>query len=301
MSGPPRLPSLGVAARDGSPSSHAPSAGPPLDEPEADQAGGEPVKRREDVSPPLVADREPAEAGEPGQRALHHPTVPAQVLAARSRSPGGRCARRCPACGRRGGSGDSRSLCRRAAWPGACGAGRRIAGPAARRRAPAPAWCCRGRSPGLAPGRAGCRSRRPARASCCPLAARPAAVGRVRAAELAPFWAGTDALSSEHRPQSIAFAVPSRSSSTRWSLAHTPALCQSRKRRQQVMPQPQPISWGSIAQGMPLWSTNRMPASALRSSTGGRPPFGLGRCGGNSGATTAHSLSLTSAFAMPLR
>jgi transposase len=28
-----------------------------------------------------------------------------------------------------------------------------------------------------------------------------------------------------------------------------PASCQSRKRRQQVMPEPQPISWGSISQG----------------------------------------------------
>jgi hypothetical protein len=86
--------------------------------------------------------------------------------------------------------------------------------------------------------------------------------------------AGTDALSSEQRDQSIAFAAPSRSSSTRWSRCQTPALCQSRKRRQQVMPQPQPISRGSISQGMPDFSTNRMPVSAAPCGprrAGGRP------------------------------
>src|SRR3954453_20668965 len=60
-----------------------------------------------------------------------------------------------------------------------------------------------------------------------------------------------------------------------------PASCQSLNRRQQVMPEPQPISWGSISQGMPLFSTNRMPVRAARSSTGGRPPFGRG--GGDGG------------------
>jgi hypothetical protein len=64
------------------------------------------------------------------------------------------------------------------------------------------------------------------------------------------------------------------------------------------MPQPQPISRGSIAQGMPDFRTNRMPASALRSSARGRPPLGRGRGGGRSGATTAHSSSETSALAI---
>lgn len=48
-------------------------AEPSLDEPEADQAGGEQVEAEQDVEPALVADRQPAEAGEPGQRALHAP------------------------------------------------------------------------------------------------------------------------------------------------------------------------------------------------------------------------------------
>src|SRR3954453_23491973 len=57
------------------------SAGPSHDEPEADKAGGEVVEGFADVGSPLVADGKPAEAGEPGERALHHPPVPAQTLA----------------------------------------------------------------------------------------------------------------------------------------------------------------------------------------------------------------------------
>jgi hypothetical protein len=55
---------------------------PPADEAEADHAGGEPVERLKDVGSPLVADGEPSEAGEPGERAFSHPPVPAQALAA---------------------------------------------------------------------------------------------------------------------------------------------------------------------------------------------------------------------------
>ena len=42
------------------------------------------------------------------------------------------------------------------------------------------------------------------------------------------------------------------------------AACQSRGRRQQVMPEPQPSSFGSIRLGMPLRSTNRMPVRHAR-------------------------------------
>jgi hypothetical protein len=129
--------------------------------------------------------------------------------------------------------------------------------------------------------------------------ARFAAVGRVGAGLRAPFLAGTAALARDVRLQSIWSAAPSRSNSLRWICSQTPARCQSRKRRQQVMPAPQPISCGNISQGMPLFSTNRMPVSAARLSTGGRPPFGFGRGGGNSGATTDHSLSQTRGFAIP--
>jgi hypothetical protein len=64
-----------------------------------------------------------------------------------------------------------------------------------------------------------------------------------------------------------------------------PAVAQSRSRRQQVIPLPQPISWGRYSQGMPVFSTNKIPVSAARSGTRGRPPFGLGGSGGSNGAT----------------
>ncbi len=51
-------------------------------------------------------------------------------------------------------------------------------------------------------------------------------------------------------------------------LPHTRSF-HSWRRRQQVTPEQQPISWGSISQGMQLFSTNNMPMSAARSSTRG--------------------------------
>ncbi len=81
------------------------------------------------------------------------------------------------------------------------------------------------------------------------------AVGRVRAGRLAPPLARTLALSTLARDQSMRPAAPSRSSSTRCSAAQTPAACQSRKRRQQVTPLPQPSSCGSIRHWMPVMST----------------------------------------------
>lgn len=56
-------------------------------------------------------------------------------------------------------------------------------------------------------------------------------------------------------------------------LSQTPAFCQSRNRRQQVMPLPQPISCGKYSQPMPVLSTNRIPVSAARSETGLRPGY----------------------------
>ena len=133
-----------------------------------------------------------------------------------------------------------------------------------------------------------------------PLGSGAAPVRRVRASLLAPLMDGTLALSKQARLQSMAPARPRRSSSTRWSRSQTPASCQSRNLRQQVMPEPQPISWGSISQGRSDLSTNRMPVSAARSGTRGRPPFGLGRSVGSSGSTTAHRSSERRGLAMPV-
>jgi hypothetical protein len=125
-----------------------------------------------------------------------------------------------------------------------------------------------------------------------------APIRRVRAGLIAPPLARTLALSTLARDQSMASRAPKRSSSTRCSRCHTPARCQSRRRRQQVMPLPQPISWGSHSHGIPVCRTKMIPVSAARSGSRGRPPWGLGGSGGNSGATTVQSSSLTIGFAI---
>jgi hypothetical protein len=130
------------------------------------------------------------------------------------------------------------------------------------------------------------------------LRARFAPVRRIGAGFLSPPGAGTVPESSEARDQSIWSANPSRSSRTRWRLSHTPAACQSRKRRQQVIPLPPPISWGSLSHGIPVLSTKRIPVNAARFPMPGRPPFGLGGSGGNRGSIMAHSSSDTSCVAI---
>ena len=131
------------------------------------------------------------------------------------------------------------------------------------------------------------------------LRARFCAIRWVGTCLLAPLLAGMLALSSETRLQSMRSASPSRSSNVRCSRSQTPAACQSRSRRQQVMPEPQPSSGGSISQGMPDLSTKTIPVKQSRSGTRGRPPLGLDGSAGSSGATRAQSSSLTSGLAMP--
>ena len=104
------------------------------------------------------------------------------------------------------------------------------------------------------------------------------------------------------RDQPIRSASPKRFSERGVQPLPDPACCQSRKRRQQVMPEPQPTSCGRYSQRMPVFSTNRMPVKTARSGTRGRPGFSLSqRGGGSSGATTAQSSSLTNGLAIPHR
>ena len=107
-----------------------------------------------------------------------------------------------------------------------------------------------------------------------------------------PFFAATDAESMAARDQSSSPARCRRSSRIRCNSSHTPAFCQSRRRRQHVIPEQPKTSRGSISQGMPERSTNTIPRSASRSEHRGRPPFGFGGSSGNSGATAAHISSL---------
>ena len=128
------------------------------------------------------------------------------------------------------------------------------------------------------------------------LRARFPAIRRIRPGRRAPFGAGTENESIQARLQSILSESPSLSRSSWWSLCHTPRLFQSLNLRQQVTPEPQPISGGSMDQGMPLLSTKMMPRSASRLAMGGRPPFGLGRSSGRRGWMTSHNSSETNGF-----
>ncbi|VVE54379.1 hypothetical protein PSP20601_04904 [Pandoraea sputorum] len=83
-------------------------------------------------------------------------------------------------------------------------------------------------------------------------------------------------------------------SSSSWcNLIHTPAFCQSRKRLQQVGPEPNPNLVDRSHQRIPVLNTNRMPISAARFETGSRPGYfwrrGFG--GGSKGSISAHSSS----------
>lgn len=247
-----------------------------------------------DIGATFVADGQPPEAIEPGQGAFHHPAMATQALAGVDALPGnadpdvplGECA----ATARNVVGLVGMQLVRAFA---AVAVGLRDGGNGIKhllkdRRLVLVGW---GRELGQRP---------PAPfGQNMPFGARFAAVSGVGTDEVAPLLAGMLAQSSEARLQSIWPTAPSRSSKVRCSASQTPASCQSRSRRQQVIPEPHPISWGSSSQGMPLLSTKMMPVKQARSGTRGRPPWGLGGSGGSSGATIAHNSSLTSGLAMP--
>jgi hypothetical protein len=130
-------------------------------------------------------------------------------------------------------------------------------------------------------------------------AARLAPISRVGTCFFPPCTARTDELSAITREKSIRSALRSLARSTRCSLLQTPAFCQSRARRQQVMPEPQPISWGSSSQGKPDCRMNTMPVNTRRSSSRLRPAGVLcGGGGGSKGRTISHKSSSTSSRAM---
>lgn len=239
-----------------------------------------------DVGTAFIADGEPAETIEPGLGSLDHPAMAAEFFAAVDAAP-------CDA------GNDAASLASLATGSEVIGfVGMQLGRPKARPAAPA----LDGRNgiegafqPGavVAVGWADQADQRSAPAVDHNMALRPrfAAIRRIRAAFRPPFFAGTEEVSSAARLQSICSAWPRRSRSTRCRRSHTPISCQSRNRRQHVMPEPQPISCGSISQGMPERSTNNMPLNAARLPIGGRPPLGLGFSAGNNGSTIAHNSS----------
>jgi len=120
----------------------------------------------------------------------------------------------------------------------------------------------------------------------------------IRACFRPPKSARTEQLSMAETDQSIASAIPNSSNRICHIFCQTPAACQSRKRRQHVMPLPQPISRGRYSQGVPVLRTNRMPVKQARSDTRGRPPLGLGGSGGIWGFIRCHSSSVSSGLAI---
>lgn len=129
------------------------------------------------------------------------------------------------------------------------------------------------------------------------LAARLAPISRVGA--FFPCTARTDELPVITREKSMRSALRSLASKTRCSLSQTPAFCQSRARRQHVMPEPQPISLGSSSHGNPDCRMNRMPVNTRRSSNRLRPAgVSCGGGGGSKGRTISHNSSLTSSRVM---
>jgi hypothetical protein len=128
-----------------------------------------------------------------------------------------------------------------------------------------------------------------------------AAIGRVRSSFFPPRSARSEALSTTARSKS---SRPRRRSSARspaCTRVQTPRRCQAANRRQQVTPDPQPISLGSIFQGMPLRSTNKMPVRTARSGIGFRPAWRRfrGRRLGSKGSIRFHNSSSSNGLAMP--
>ncbi len=107
----------------------------------------------------------------------------------------------------------------------------------------------------------------------------------------------------QRRPRPIKFVgAPASDASSSWcSRSQTPACCQSRNRRQQVMPLPQPISWGSISQGIPVLQDKYDAAQHGAGAHAAGVPLGFGRLRQATAApTTAPRPSLTSVyFIMP--
>lgn len=248
----------------------------------ADEGGGEGVKGCPDVLPALIAHRQAAEAGEPGQGSLDDLAMAPQAVAAVD--PVSSNAGLDAAC---------------ATGPAATGVVVSLVGvQLARAPAGTAPTAPQGRNriqgrrephAGMQIGRAEKQTRRHAVAvrHKRTLGARLAPVHRARARRLAPFLAGTLALSGQARLQSMRPASCSRRNVSACSWPQTPAARHSPRRRQQLTPEPKPSSRGSVRQGMPDFSTNRMPDSTARSSRGRRPPFGRGLRGGGSGATLA--------------
>jgi hypothetical protein len=130
-----------------------------------------------------------------------------------------------------------------------------------------------------------------------------AAIGRVRSSFFPPRNARSDELSTTARARSSWPRRRNSLSNTVWSRFHTPARCHRTSRRQHVVPDPHPISRGSMFQGNPLRSTNRIPVRTARSGIGARPAYWRlrRRRFGSRGSIRVHKSSSIKAWGMPDR
>jgi hypothetical protein len=249
------------------------------------------------VQAPLVADSQPPKVVEPGQRALHHPTMSTQLLAALYASPG--YARNdAPLSERRSirfgvvslvsvqfvRSSARSATSLRTSFDGRDSINHHLQ---------------RSSVVNIGRGASYREGNSPSTDHNMALRAWFALIRRIRSDCLTPFLARIVAESSDALDQSISPCACNLSSNTWCSFSHTPACCQSRSLRQHVMPEPQPISWGSISHCKPVLSTNKMPVSTARLEMRGLPPLGLGGSGGKSGSITSHNSSVSSGFAIP--
>jgi hypothetical protein len=114
-----------------------------------------------------------------------------------------------------------------------------------------------------------------------------------------PYTARMEQPSTTASDQSVWSPRASQSGGTKWIRSQTPVHCQSRRRRQHVIPDPHPNSCGSMCQGIPLRRANTMPVRA-RCETRGRSPLRrLGGIGKNS-STRSHDGSGSSAAVIPV-
>jgi hypothetical protein len=130
------------------------------------------------------------------------------------------------------------------------------------------------------------------------LAAELAPVRRVRAGFFPASMARTEELSTMARAISSWPRDRSSANSVSWMRCQTPASCHATRRRQQAVPDPQPISCGSRFQAMPERSTNTMPVRTARSGVGLRPAYRRlrGARTGSNGSMSDHSSSSMSSL-----
>ena len=130
------------------------------------------------------------------------------------------------------------------------------------------------------------------------LAAELAPVRWVRASFFPASMARTEELSTMARAMSSWPRRRNSASSVSWMRCQTPASCHATSRRQQAVPEPQPISCGSRFQAMPERRTNTMPVSTARSGVGLRPAYRRlrGARAGSNGSMSDHSSSSISSL-----